>query len=48
MRRIMSEWKQVQAEGLEMGQGPSSVRGNSSETFRLKVFTITQPLRPRC
>lgn len=42
MRRIMSEWKQVQAEGLEMGQGPWSVRGNSSETFRLKVFTRTQ------
>ncbi|CAM9807777.1 unnamed protein product [Laminaria digitata] len=36
MRRIMSEWKQVQAEGLEMGKGPSSVRGNSSDTFRLK------------
>lgn len=41
MRRIMSEWKQVQAEGLEMGQGPWSVRGNSSETFRLKVFYKT-------
>eukprot|EP00903_Cladosiphon_okamuranus_P018813 g17304.t2 len=34
----MSEWKQVQAEGLAMGEGgfTSSASGNSSETFRLK------------
>lgn len=37
MRRIMSEWKQVQAEGLAMGEGPWSSGGNSSDTFRLKV-----------
>ncbi|CAN0407842.1 unnamed protein product [Pylaiella littoralis] len=36
VRRIMSEWKQVQAEGLAMGEGGWSVRGNSSDTFRLK------------
>lgn len=36
MRRIMSEWKQVQAEGLAMGDGSYSVRGNSTDTFRLK------------
>ncbi|CAN0014717.1 unnamed protein product [Ectocarpus sp. 12 AP-2014] len=36
MRRIMSEWKQVQADGLAMGEGRWSSKGNSSETFRLK------------
>lgn len=39
MRRIMSEWKMVQAEGLTMGEGEWSARGNSSDTFRLKVLT---------
>lgn len=37
MRRILSEWKTVQAEGLAMGEGHGSVKGNSSDTFRLKV-----------
>ncbi|CAN0001255.1 unnamed protein product [Discosporangium mesarthrocarpum] len=36
VRRIMSEWKTVQAEGLAMGEGPQSASGNSSEPFRLK------------
>lgn len=38
----MSEWKQVQAEGLAMGEGgfSGSAIGNSSETFRLKVRYI--------
>ncbi|CAM9546242.1 unnamed protein product [Choristocarpus tenellus] len=36
LRRIMSEWKTVQAEGLAMGEGENSVAGNSTETFRLK------------
>ncbi len=39
MRRIMSEWKQVQADGLAMGEGMMSAKGNSSDTFRLKVRT---------
>lgn len=48
MRRILSEWKQVQAEGLAMGEGPSSARGNSSDTFRLKVRYHNDEFPARC
>lgn len=37
MRRILAEWKMVQAQGLALGESFDSARGNSSDTFRLKV-----------
>lgn len=40
MRRILSEWKMVQSQGLALGESMDSAKGNSTETFRLKVIPI--------
>lgn len=40
MRRILSEWKMVQSQGLALGEGMDTAKGNSTDTFRLKVIPI--------